>query len=300
MSLRSRLGDRPVMVEVIPPGRRASEKAVRSLIENYVREAVEQCEPDAINVPEIVDENYRGDPFYRNMDPRSFCDALRDVLGEREVVVNKIVAHCKAGPAELERWATSLKDHSIQNVIAVGGASSKHNYPGPTVPEANRILREAGLCCGNIMIPERRGEARRMLEKTVSGAEFFTTQAVFTADRSIEILRRYQALCKEEGVKPAAVFVSFAPVADGDDLEFLSWLGSAIPPEMERRLLAGGTEGLAMSSIQLAEENWRRILSEGGTQGRAPLGINVEYISRHNFGHAVEMGKRLSKIARKT
>ncbi|MFQ5804136.1 MAG: hypothetical protein ACE5JQ_14695, partial [Candidatus Methylomirabilales bacterium] len=70
------------MLEVIPPQRRASEKSVSKFINNYVLRASRQFEIDAFNIPEVVEENYRGEPFYRNMDPRMFAERLRDLCGD--------------------------------------------------------------------------------------------------------------------------------------------------------------------------------------------------------------------------
>ncbi len=294
MSLREKLGDRPVMMEVIPPSRRAKEKFVVRFIDSYVQKALNTCEIDAVNIPEIVEENYRGRPLYKNMDPREFSRVLRSICGHRDVVVNKIVVHCRSGLDELAEWAfVTTEDYGVHNVVAVGGNSSRHRYPGPTVLEANRMMRDTGLLCGNIMIPERRDEARRMLMKTRAGADFFTTQAIFSSSRLLEVLRTYDSLCKRRDLDHATVFLSFTPVSDQNDLDFLHWLGVEIDSETERGLLAGESKDLARPSIDLALANWRRVLSESRSYGGIPLGLNIEYVTRHNFDDALEMGKRL-------
>ncbi len=299
MSLKEKLEGGPILLEVIPPNRRASEKYVRSFVENHVKRALDYCEIDAINLPEVAEENFRGEPFYKNMDPRDFAAILRDECGDTEVVVNKIVVHCKSGAQELEEWAsTALGDYGIRNVVAVGGNSSMYKYPGPTVIEANAILREAGLCCGNIMIPERYDEARRMLSKTESGAEFFTTQATFSTTRLLKTLGGYHSLCGKHRIKPAAVLVSLAPVSDRDDLDFVRWLGVDIGRLTERKLLADGPKGLPESSMDLAEAGWREILSQSPSYEGIPLGLNIEYISRHNFEYALQMARKLIGVSR--
>lgn len=293
MSLRQRLRNTPVMLELIPPPQRAGERFVRNLLERYVKSAYEQLEIDACNVPEIVEENHRGEPFRRNMDPREFVLRMRSACGDEEVVVNKIVAHCQGGEEELTRWAESTRDeYGIRNVVAVGGSSSQFRYPGPTVLKANQILRGADLLVGNIMIPERDHEAGRMLVKTLHGAQFFTTQVVFSVQEFLDELRRYRTLCEAQGVDPATVFVSFAPVSDGDDLTFLRWLGIRITPAMEDQLL-NGTPDPAAASAEMAVRNWRRIRhQQEGYQG-VPLALNVEYINRHNFAPAIALARRL-------
>ncbi|MFQ5920043.1 MAG: hypothetical protein ACE5I4_08400 [Thermoplasmata archaeon] len=266
-------------------------------MDKYVEQTLKQCRVDAINLPEIADENFRGEPFYRNHDPREFAKVLRNQLGPQEIVVNKIVVHLDGGPQELTKWAQATRsDYGVPNVVAVGGTSSSHDYPGPTVLEANELMREHEILCGNIMIPERADEARRMLKKTETGADFFTTQVVFTPDRLLQVLERYSGLCRDRAIEPAAVLVSFAPVSDGNDLDFLRWLGVHIGPETATQLASQGANGLARTSMDLAVENWEHILSKNDAFRKVSLGLNVEYINRHNFRHAPEMGARLMEV----
>ncbi len=90
--------------------------------------------------------------------------------------------------------------------------------------------------------------------------------------------------------------MSFTPVSDRDDIEFLRWLGVNIGQDTERELVAGGQSRLAESSVELAVANWQRIRAEKGSYGGIPVGLNLEYISRHNLDNAVEMGRRLIEV----
>ncbi len=134
-----------------------------------------------------------------------------------------------------------------------------------------------------------------MLGKTIGGADFFTTQAVFSGDRFVEVLEGYYAQCDAQGIQPAAVFVSFTPVSERYDIEFLRWLGVNIDRPTERRLLAKGEEGLVPDSIDLAVENWRQIRAAAGRYKGAALGLNVEYIHRHNFEATLDLADRLAE-----
>ncbi|MFQ5986886.1 MAG: hypothetical protein ACE5KQ_05965 [Thermoplasmata archaeon] len=232
------------------------------------------------------------------MDPREFTMVLRKKLGPQEIVANKIVVHLDGGPEELVSWAQATrKEYGIHNVVAVGGNSSRNEYPGPTVIEANEVMKTQGLLCGNIMIPDREGEARRMVKKTESGADFFTTQVIFIPDNLLRVLTEYEALCGERGIEPATVLVSLAPVSDGNDLDFLQWLGVEIGPETATQLTSGGADGIAQSSMDLAVSNWERILAQNNAFRNVSLGLNLEYINRHNFRHAPEMGARLMEVS---
>ena len=135
---REALASTPVVLEIVPPGRRVSEKAVNTFVER-VRDSVRSLENlDAVNIPEVLEENHAGQPFYRDLDPRDFAALLGD-LGV-DPIVNKVVAHV---PSEslLRRWIhESLEQHALRNFVLVGGNSSRVRYPGPSVVEANRLL----------------------------------------------------------------------------------------------------------------------------------------------------------------
>ncbi|MEE9592859.1 MAG: hypothetical protein V3W28_04680 [Thermoplasmata archaeon] len=213
-------------------------------------------------------------------------------------MANKIVVHLTGGPEELGSWARATrKEYGIQNVVAVGGTSSSYAYPGPTVIEANKLVKTQGLLCGNIMIPDREDEARRMVEKTESGADFFTTQVIFTPDNLLKVLAAYDEGCRGRSIEPATVLVSLAPVSDGNDLDFLRWLGVEIAAETASQLTSQGADGLAQSSMDLAVANWEHILAQNDAFRNVSLGLNLEYINRHNFGHAPELGARLMEVS---
>lgn len=297
MAFQDRLREFPIVLEVVPPHRRANDTTVRKLVRRVQDAARDIAHLDAINVPEILDENHAGMPFYRNMDPRRFTKLLSDGIAA-EPVVNKVVVHVP-GPAGFDAWLKeSLYGYNLKNFILVGGASSRIRYPGPTVPEANRRLRELArendeVALGNILIPERPGEVERLLGKTLTGCRFFTTQVLFEPEPLATVLRRYGEACAFEGIEPATVLLSFAPVADYEDVEFLVWLGATITAETEERLLAAKAEpGLA--SLAVARSIFLRV-RDAMAQARhtVPLGVNVEEISTHNFDLAVKMAQDL-------
>src|SRR3989442_1302691 len=154
---REALASTPVVLEIVPPGRRVSEKAVNTFVER-VRDSVRSLKNlDAVNIPEVLEENHAGQPFYRDLDPRDFAALLGD-LGV-DPIVNKVVAHV---PSEsvLRRWIQeSLERHGLRNFVLVGGNSSRVRYPGPCV---------AGRGAHAVVAPPRsrraiasRGAARR-------------------------------------------------------------------------------------------------------------------------------------------
>ncbi len=274
---RDRLRSSPVVLEVVPPSRRASDKSIAGFVQR-VREAARSIpDLDAVNVPEVLDENHEGQPFYRNLDPRDFVTRLGADLGV-DPIVNKVVAHLPSAAA-LRRWVgESASDFAVRSFVLVGGTSGRVRYPGPSVVEANRVLRSAlrgraDVALGNITIPERESEIDRLMEKTQAGCDFFTSQVLFEAEPMATVLRAYGRRCAAQGIEPATFLLSFAPVSDYQDIEFLVWLG-------------------ATASFDRARTLWSQLRAAAAlSRPPVPLGVNVEMISTHNFDLAVQMAR---------
>ena len=299
MAFVDRLPRFPILLEVVPPHRRASEKAVATLVQR-IQDAVRTLpHVDALNLPEVLDENHVGRPFYRNLDPRLFAKMLNDGFPV-EPVVNKVVVHMGDARA-FEAWAReSLDRYGLRSFVLAGGTSSRTPYPGPDVEAANRILRSAAkgrrdVACGNITIAERPGEVERLLRKTRAGAQFFTSQVLFEPEPIRSVLREYGDACAADGLEPATVLLSFAPVSDYEDVEFLAWLGATITSETEDALLDHKGREPGEASFEVARSIWTRI-RDGNASARhpVPLGVNIEEISVHNFDLAVRMVRGFS------
>ena len=74
------------------------------------------------------------------------------------------------------RWIEETnRDYEIENLIIVGGESSKVEYPGPTVNEVLRsVSREynsngGDIFCGGIAIPSREIESKKRYRQSKSG-----------------------------------------------------------------------------------------------------------------------------------
>jgi hypothetical protein len=279
----------PLFFEPVPPSARAKpERAAADLaaISEMVR-AIPRI--DALDIPELVDENHEGRPFYRTADPREFGRSLGESTG-REVVVNKVVAHLES-PEAIERWTAETVRLGIRHVVLVGGTSRYIPYPGPGVTEANRICRPilepAGGLVGNITIPQREGEPHRMLSKLRAGASFFTTQIVFDADATYRMIRQYDLLCRQASLAPVPVLLSFAPLVDEPDAEFIRWLGVDIPEEAERAILEGDTDGALPRAVDRALSVWETVGRRAREESvEVSLGVNVEQLSVRHLADA--------------
>jgi 5,10-methylenetetrahydrofolate reductase len=293
---RDRLDATPVVLEIVPPSRRSSEKAVVSLVERVRQTVASLPMIDGLNLPQVLDENHAGEPFLRNVDPREFAVRLGKELAV-DPIINTVVAHAPSADAFRQWVRESLDTHGFRSFVLVGGTRSRVQYPGPTVVEANMILRSEArgrtdVALGNITIPERDREVDRLVEKTGAGCDFFTTQVLFEAEPMGTVLRAYGKRCSAEGLKPATVLLSFAPVTDHQDVEFLLWLGATVTPRTEDALLPPGDDPPGRASLDVARTLWSR-LRAAAAQSRppVPLGVNIEEVSLHNFDLAVQMAR---------
>ncbi len=292
----------PLLFEAVPPVRRANPRSVDALLSKLEAPLRNLHRLSAINIPEVLDENHMGQPFYRNMDPRTFAELLRPLV-PRDIVVNKVVVHSSSRGAFV-RWAReTVVKHQVRNVVLVGGASSLRKYPGPGVVEAAgmvshlyRSLTVPEGLVGSIAIPSRPHEAERLFTKTLSGVRFATTQILFDTDSLKGLLTEYDRLCREFEIAPLTVIISLAPISDIHDLEFVRWLGAEVPEVVEESLFSHDLEAAKDRSIDIAVRVWKEISSFVRQHGiRVPLGLNVEQVSHHNLESAVEMAQRLSR-----
>jgi 5,10-methylenetetrahydrofolate reductase len=286
------LSSRPLFFEPVPPSARSSSARLESQFSATAALLAEVGRVDAVNVPELVDENHDGKPYYRSGNVRSFALRLAEA-SHAEPVVNKVVAHLPNAEAT-RAWADDTVGRGVRSFVLVGGSSRYIPYPGPGVAEADRICRPAvegaGGVLGNIAIPQRTGEAHRMLAKTRAGAQFFTTQIAFDSAATAKLLREYDLLCRQTGLRPATVLVSVAPLADEADAEFVRWLGADIPEATERSILNGDERGAAGRSVARALELWAEVRRSSSVASvEVPVGVNVEQLSQRHLESAGEM-----------
>lgn len=297
--LADALRDRPLFFEPVPPSARSSPARSQAHTEAVIRLLATVPRVDAVDVPELVDENHDGRPYYRSGDSRQFARTV-GASSQVEAIVNKVVAHLPSNGA-LEEWARATVSRGLKHVVLVGGSSRYIPYPGPSVTEANRLCRPifegAGGQLGNITIPQRTGEAHRMLQKTRAGARFFTTQIVFDSEAVAAMLKQYDLLCRQSGLSPAAVLLSVAPIADEGDAEFVRWLGADIPESAERSILNGDEAEASARSIRHALATWGELLAHTSRAGlEVPVGVNVEQISQRHLESAGEMLAAFSRV----
>jgi len=279
------------LFEVVPPAAAKPEAMDTSLRElQPLRSRV-----DAINIPEIHDEDRPGErtsKFVERVEPRILGARIKRELGI-DVVINRVTVH---DPAP-ERWFhETLGSWDIANWILVGGESREVQYCGPNPGEAARLAKSLGLAAtlGAITIPSRVNEPERIRKKHAQGVEFFTSQVMFDPNDLVWLIQRLNGV-------DARIFLSFAPVTNRRDLDFLRWLGVDIPRDLDRFLL-GTAQGEAAPSQTCLERSInlaQRILMDvfdNLPPDPPPIGLNIEHITRRNFAPAMAMLDRLGNL----
>ena len=294
---------RPVVAyEILPP--REKDGTLNSYAER-ISSLLSQTHIDAINIPEVHEENARGLRPVKNLEraeAREFGRLLQDNVGI-EAIVNRVTVH-----NDLDYQKSWIKetfyDYDIENLILVGGESSDIKYPGPSVNETSEYITRdlnAGrfdLFCGGITIPSRKVESVRLLKKGSNGIEFFTTQVLYDGKKIKKMLKYYDDVCKENNVLPRRILLSFAPVSSKKNIDFLKWLGVEIPSQTEKRLTNKKTS-MSDESLEIASEILKGILNNNEKLGiTVPIGLNVEHIMSYNFQSSINMLQELSKIYR--
>ncbi len=294
---------RPVVAyEILPP--REEDGTLNSYAET-ISSLLSQTHIDAINIPEVHDEIERGERPVSNQkrgEPREFGMLLQDIVGV-EAIVNRVSVHKPHN--EQMRWIEeTYKKYEIENLIIVGGESSKKKYPGPTVNETLDAITKklndnsCNILCGGISIPSRSSESKNLIDKSSYGSEFFTTQVIYDSSNVNKMISNYQKRCDELKTFPRRLLLSFAPVSSQRNINFLKWLGVEIPEDTER-YLNGRPGSMKERSLDVAIEVFNEILSHINKNNlHVPVGLNVEHIMSYNFQSSVEMLQELAKIYR--
>jgi 5,10-methylenetetrahydrofolate reductase len=279
------------MFEVVPPAAAKPEALEASLHElQQLRGRV-----DAINIPEIHDEDRPGErtnKFIERVEPRLLGSRIKRDLGI-DVVINRVTVH----DAEPERWCReTCGTWDIPNWVLVGGESKEIHYPGPNPAECAQLVKSLGLpvSLGGITIPSRVNEPERIRKKHAQGVDFFTSQVMFDSNDLVWLIQRLNGV-------DARIFISFAPVSNHRDLDFLRWLGVDLPRDLDRFLIGPETgEGAsAHTCLERSIDLAQRILMDvfdNLPPDPPSIGLNIEHITRRNFAPAIAMLDRLGNL----
>ncbi|PXX97678.1 methylenetetrahydrofolate reductase [Halomonas sp. LBP4] len=269
-----------LVLEAVPPELGQGESGIEATLER-IAGLHRVLGLDAVNIPEIHEErsrSHKGErrrPFAPRVEPRLLARYIQERL-DLPCIINRVVVHLEA-ERQLEWFRETWERYGVRRFVLVGGERSDRTYPGPSVPEANRLLRERldapRMRIGNICIPTRRGEAERMQHKVAAGADFFTTQVIFHAEELTALLDVLGE--PRHGRRPPGLLISLAPVRSARSIHFLHWLGVSLSDELET-WLTRGPESVTERSLWHIHDTWARLAHHAAATGTAsPLGINL-------------------------
>ncbi|MFQ5654520.1 MAG: hypothetical protein ACE5GW_07295 [Planctomycetota bacterium] len=298
------LKNSPLILELVPPPLRLGPEGLEKRLRRLER-IIGQIPLHGVNIPEIREEESKSDrgerktPFEPRVAPRELARLVRRRFG-LETIVNRVVVHRRA--EDQARWFRQTRaDYGIRNFVLVGGERNDVEYPGPTVAEANRLIREVlpeeGIEVGNICIPNRRAppldEPERMEEKATSGARFFTTQITYHASEFTALLDDLSERAPQASATP--ILLSVCPLRSPQSVAFLHWLGVTLDEPLRARLTAGGGSVLERSIEHLAGM-WGRI--QAHIERRripTPVGVNIAPVGPIPASAVVQLASRLQE-----
>jgi 5,10-methylenetetrahydrofolate reductase len=238
---------------------------------------------DGFVVYDLQDESGRSGvprpfPFVPTVDARGYAKRLRTLTGKDAIAYKCIGALTES---EWQRWLIeTLEEAGLDLVSLVGRPTSRGTHPMSLkrAYELAAALRPR-LTLGGVAIAERHeGEAARLMSKAALGCDFFVSQAVYHPAATIRMLGDYAGLCREAGVAPRRVVMTFVPCGRDKTMAFMKWLGIAVPAETEAAIL---TAPMPLTrSIAMCRDNLSRIL-EAVADEDLLLGVNTESVSIH-------------------
>ncbi|MBR9884534.1 MAG: hypothetical protein GYB21_13125, partial [Oceanospirillales bacterium] len=119
-------------------------------------------------------------------------------------------------------------------------------------------------------------EHERLLNKQANGVEFFVSQAVYNPQATIDLLASYARSCREQGITPKRIILTFTPCGSAKTLEFMEWLGISVPPATRWRIL--DAQNPLAESIRICQNSLDQILEACIPLG-LPLGLNIESLT---------------------
>jgi len=240
-------------------------------------------------------------PFVPTVDSRGYSNRLAELTG-KSAVCYKCIA--RLSEAEWLSWlGESSRDYGIE-VLSIVGRPTSRGAPFPLALSRAYQLAAAHkprFVLGGVAITERHdsehSESRRMLAKAELGCDFFVSQTVYSANATIRMLSDYTRDCRERGVAPRRVILTFAPCARPKTIAFMKWLGIAIPSETERAIMEAPAP--LSKSIDICCANLRQILNH--VDKDLPLGVNAESVSinRDEIDASIDLFLALTEIVQR-
>ncbi|WP_417448523.1 methylenetetrahydrofolate reductase [Idiomarina abyssalis] len=270
-------------VGTTPPKASTEDMQMREIADRLLAR-LETLEYDGLIVYDIQDESSRIEkprpfPFMETRDPREYSKLLSG-LNSKPTITYKSVA--QKDKADFDAWLEEAwTQYGLHNLVLVGSPSSEGEIK-LSLNDAYAALQshDKPFHLGGVTIAERHAvkgnEHERLLSKSVNGCEFFVSQAVYNAQATIDLLTSYARSCRDQGITPKRVILTFTPCGSAKTLEFMEWLGISVPEATKYRIL--DAEKPLAESVRICQNNLEQILDACLPLG-LPIGLNIESLT---------------------
>lgn len=284
MDLRHRITSRQgefLLFALTPPRLSTTVGEARKIADATVAR-LEPLGVDGLILYDIDDEADRNPaerpfPFLPTMDP---ADYLEGPLATWRTPVIVYRATAKYTEDEIRAWIVA-QDTARRMAVFVG-APSRERRVATTLRRAQELRAEMApdLSLGAVAIPERHthkgDEHLRLIAKQEAGCSFFVTQVVYDVNAAKNLISDYAYACRERGLDPVPLVFTFSVCGSMKTLEFLRWLGVAVPRWIENDLRHA--DDTLDASLEHAERAALELISFCRHLD-VPFGINVESVS---------------------
>ncbi|MEI8309027.1 MAG: hypothetical protein WCF99_18335 [Chloroflexales bacterium] len=259
---------------------------------------------DGLVVYDVQDEHERTDvprpfPYQPTIDPRIYAQLLQEYTGLATITYKSVGTFSE--PTWLN-WLEEAHQGFGLGLLALVGAATPN--PPPDALSADLAMQLARthaphVVLGGVVIAERHSpayrESQRLIAKAAQGCRFFISQVVYDPAPTARLLADYAQDCRQQGVSPQRIILTFSPCGRPATMTFLKWLGVAVPPETEQAIL--GDRAPFAKSIQICCANLAILADIAATEG-IPLGINIESVSIHKeeLAASVELVQALRTV----
>ncbi|MEE9384268.1 MAG: hypothetical protein V3V08_12755 [Nannocystaceae bacterium] len=266
---------------ITPPKASHSEQRRREIAGIQARR-ITKLPVDALVVYDLQNESSRTEterpfPFRSTIDP---LDYAYDYLSA--VPAHKIVYRSVSGqdPEGLGSWLTRLSDQGGSTVLV--GAPSRQHSSSLRLNDAYAFRRETQptLPTGGVVIAERHSvgatEDSRVLKKVDQGCSFFISQAVYSLTASKDLLSDLYFRCQKDGRAVPPVLVTLSPCGSQKTLDFMHWLGIAVPRWLCNELRHAND--ILQKSVDISLTAYEELLAFANEKN-IPLGCNIRAIA---------------------
>ena len=299
--LRSKFNDssRGIYLFGTTPPKAGTSPEATSEIADKLLERLQHVEFDGLIVYDIQDESSRIDkprpfPYMRTLDPRAYSKLIRE-KADKPVITYKSVSQRDA--ASFSQWLDEAwHEYGVRDTVLVGSPSSDGDIK-LSLNDAYGVIKDHpdAFNLGGVTIAERHAakgnEHERLFTKSEQGCDFFVSQAVYNAQATIDMLSSYARKCREQGIEPKRVILTFTPCGSTKTLEFMEWLGISVPDATRYRIMDARQP--LQESIRICRNNLEQIL-EAILPLNIPIGLNIESLT--NRKEEIEASIRMFKL----